>query len=303
MTVCRPLSLPAWLPHAQAAMLADGVRHHTPCGDGWMVWHSWGDPRQPTLVLLHGGSGSWTHWLRNIGPLRQAGWHVLAPDLPGMGDSYLPDGCIDTDDLPPWLHLGLRQIVPHVDVQLVGFSFGGMTAALWLQSHPGDARALVLVGAPGLGLHAPQLTPLKGWRHLSSEQARDEVHRHNLQVLMLHHPLAIDATALALHRDNVERDRMPRRRLSRTDILARALPQLQVPVSAIFGQHDALYRHRLAEVEGLLRQRCTRWGLWTQLADVGHWAQYEAPGAFHQALLDSLVQPLSAETAARNPSR
>ena len=36
----------------------------TPSGDGHMVWHEWGsgDP----LVLLHGGSGAWNHWLQNI---------------------------------------------------------------------------------------------------------------------------------------------------------------------------------------------------------------------------------------------
>ena len=38
-------------------------------GDGTMVWRRWG-PTHPTsansLVLLHGGSGSWRHWIRNI---------------------------------------------------------------------------------------------------------------------------------------------------------------------------------------------------------------------------------------------
>jgi hypothetical protein len=35
---------------------------------------------------------------------------------------------------------------------------------------------------------------------------------------------------------------MPRRRLSSTDIVARALPQLQVPVSAIFYEYDGFNR-------------------------------------------------------------
>ena len=39
------------------------------------------------MLLLHGGSGSWTHWLRNIQPLVDAGRQVLVPDLPGFGDS------------------------------------------------------------------------------------------------------------------------------------------------------------------------------------------------------------------------
>ena len=36
------------------------------------------------MVVLHGGSGSWTHWLRMLGPLTQAGHAVWALDLPGF---------------------------------------------------------------------------------------------------------------------------------------------------------------------------------------------------------------------------
>lgn len=288
MNTPTPVNLPLWLGGPEREALADGLRHHTPCGDGHMVWHSWGLEDQPTLVLLHGGSGSWTHWLRNIAPLRRAGWRVLAADLPGMGDSHLPAGCTDTHDLPPYLHAGLQQLVPHDDVRVVGFSFGGMTAGLWLREHPQDARALVIVGAPGMGLNAPEMTPLKGWRHLPTEAQRDEAHRHNLRVLMLHDPAALDDTALALHRDNVLRDRMQRRRLSRTEILAQALPHLTMPVAGIFGEHDALYRERLPEVRQAFERLLPRLGGWHTVAGSGHWVQYEAHPAFNQVLLSML---------------
>ncbi len=42
------------------------TRSITPVGSGSMVWRSWG--QGPALVLLHGASGSWTHWIRNILP-------------------------------------------------------------------------------------------------------------------------------------------------------------------------------------------------------------------------------------------
>lgn len=43
-------------------------RMATPCGDGGIVWHVWGERQNGDLplVLFHGGSGSWTHWLRSI---------------------------------------------------------------------------------------------------------------------------------------------------------------------------------------------------------------------------------------------
>ena len=37
-------------------------RFETPCGDGHIVWRQWGEGRP--VLMLHGGSGSWLHWLR-----------------------------------------------------------------------------------------------------------------------------------------------------------------------------------------------------------------------------------------------
>src|SRR5271169_1941099 len=56
----------------------------TPCGKGEMVWRIWG--AGPPLVLLHGGYGSWVHWIRNVLPLAER-YTVIAPDMPGLGDS------------------------------------------------------------------------------------------------------------------------------------------------------------------------------------------------------------------------
>lgn len=268
--------------------LTDGQRLVTEVDGVTVVWHSWGEQDRATVVLLHGGSGSWLHWVRNIAALRDAGWRVLVPDLPGFGDSDLPPGCVDVDALPSYLHDGLQQLAPKGLVQLVGFSFGGMTAGLWLQAYPQDAHALVLVGAPGMGLQTAVRTPLKGWRHLATSEAQEEIHKYNLMALMFQNANALDPLALALHTANVHRDRMPRRRLSSTDILARALPDVPVPVSAIYGEHDALYRERLPEVQGAMQMLCGQWNRWTTVSGAGHWVQYEAAQAFNAALIQTL---------------
>ena len=62
-------------------------RTETPCGDGTMVWRSWGDG--PVLVLFHGGAGSWRHWAHNIDVLSRE-YRLLVPDLPGLGESAFP---------------------------------------------------------------------------------------------------------------------------------------------------------------------------------------------------------------------
>lgn len=285
--------LPDFLNPELAQGLSEGVRHETAWRGARLVWHAWGPRAQPCVVLLHGGSGSWTHWVRNIAPLCRAGWRVLVPDLPGFGDSDLPSGCTDVDDLPAHLHAGLQQLqaqgVCGQRVRLVGFSFGGMAAALWLAASPQDAQQLVLVGAPGMGLTVPERIPLKGWRHLPTLEAQAQVHRHNLMALMLQHPDSLDAMALSLHAANVQRDRMPRRRLSSTDIVARVLPQFQVPVSAIYGEHDALYRGRLAQLHEAMARLAPQWGRWQVVPGAGHWVQYEAAAAFDAALLTVLL--------------
>ncbi len=282
-------ALPDFLPAPLASGLAGGQRAETVLQGVRTVWHAWGHADQPAVVLLHGGSGSWTHWVRNIAPLRDAGLRVLVPDLPGFGDSDLPPGCTDVPQLPVHLHAGLQQLAPQGPVQIVGFSFGGMTGALWLAEYPDDAQALVLVGAPGLGLSSPQRTPLKGWRHLPTAEHQNTVHRHNLMALMFENPESLDDLALALHAANVARDRMPRRRLSSTAIVAEALPRIQARVSAIYGEHDALYRQRLPEVREALPRWAPHFGHWHTVQGSGHWVMYEAPQAFNAALQQQLI--------------
>ena len=281
--------LPDFLPPELRLALSGAQRVQT-CHAGMnTVWHVWGEPAQAAVVLLHGGSGSWTHWVRNIASLLGAGFRVLAPDLPGFGDSDLPPGCSDVPQLPVHLHAGLQQLAPQGPVQMVGFSFGGMTAALWLADHPEDAEHLVLVGAPGLGLSSPQRTALKGWRHLPTPEQQNAVHRHNLMALMFREETSLDDLALSLHAANVARDRMPRRRLSSTPIVAEGLPRVRARVSAIYGEHDALYQGRLAEVQQALPRWVTHWGQWHTVAGAGHWVQYEAADAFNIALLQTLA--------------
>ena len=284
----NPVALPEYLPTNLRQALAGVERHDTRLNGFTTVWHAWGAREQATVVLLHGGSGSWTHWVRNIAVLRDAGWRVLVPDLPGFGDSDVPEGCTDTNHLPPYLHHGLAQLQPQGPVSLVGFSFGGMTAALWLDAYPQDAQQLVLVGAPGMGLAQPERVALKGWRHLPTPEAQEAVHRHNLLALMLQHEASLDPLALALHSANVQRDRMQRRRLSSTDIVAQTLPRLQARVSAIYGENDALYGWRLPEVQAAMAALAPHWGGWHTVPGVGHWVPYEASEAFNAALLAQL---------------
>ena len=269
-----------------AELEASAERFETPCGDGSVVWHAWGpqNSEHPPLVLLHGGSGSWTHWVRNIAPLVQTGRRVWVPDLPGFGDSAVPPSGRDADALVAPLAAGLQQLLGGAPCDLVGFSFGGMTAGLLAAAYPKLLRQLVIAGAPGLGVASRRTVQLRGWRHLSDPAEVEAMHRYNLMALMLHNPDALTPLALAVHAGNVVRDRMPGRRLAYTDALKQALAQVQQPVTAIYGLHDALYEGKLDALEEALSVAPNFRGL-QFINGAGHWLQFEQPARFDAALL------------------
>jgi pimeloyl-ACP methyl ester carboxylesterase len=129
---------------------------------------------------------------------------------------------------------------------------------------------------------------LKGWRHLLTEELQIQAHRHNLLALMLHDERKLDDLAMAVHRLNVARDRMPRRRLSGTPIVANALPHIECPVHVIYGEWDALYQGCMSDVKKLFQNLTPRLASWQLVEGAGHWAQFEAPQAFQLALKKTL---------------
>ena len=254
---------------------------------GCTVLHHWPPAHSnglAPLVLFHGGSGSWTHWVRSIAPLLADGHDLWAVDLPGFGDSDVPPGVADADTMLPTLAEVLQAQFPMQSVRLLGFSFGGMTAGMLTAAYPHLVSQLVVVGAPGIGLTQKHPFRLKGWRHLADPREQLRNHVFNLGELMLRDTRRIDRDTVALHVANVQRDRLARRRISSTDVLVRALAQVECPVAAIYGDCDALYPGTLDEVEALMATHARQWQGLQRIAGAGHWVQYEDPAAFHAAL-------------------
>lgn len=267
-----------------AAVEARAERLTTPCGDGSMVWHRWGSG--PTLVLFHGGFGSWTHWIRNVDALARH-YTVLVADLPGLGDSTLPPEPYDGWSIARICADGLAALVPAGErFHLVGFSFGGVvggpTAVLLGQR----LKSFTFVGSGGIGARRRTLD-LKSWRHLPDPAQQDAVHRENLGILMIADPAAIDDLAAHLQAGNASRGRTKSRPISMSPILLDALPQVQAPVAAIFGELDATAHPWLDEREAKLRSIRPELDF-RVIPAAGHWVQYEAAERFNAELLDLL---------------
>lgn len=277
------------LPALALELEASARIHRTAWRDGEVVWHVWGEcrPGDLPLVLFHGGSGSWMHWIRNIRDLVAAGRQVWAVDLPGFGDSVAPEVGGDADAIIEPLYASMRELFALQPCDLVGFSFGGMTAGMLVAAHPELARQLVLVGAPAMGVVPKRQFELKAWRHLAPEEQL-AAHRFNLGALMLFDTSLIEGEALQVHVANVLRDRMPRRRLAHTDILARSLPGVSCPVHAIYGERDSLYKEWITVLEQAYAKAAPDFRGLALVPDCGHWVQFERPAAFLEALLAAL---------------
>lgn len=263
---------------------------------GDAVWHVWGagqvaeqglegqvagttsNASKLPLVLLHGGSGSWTHWLRNVEHLSHTRT-VWALDIPGFGDSSLPDGMSDADGLVPYVAEILTNTFSGDGVDVMGFSFGGMTAGLVAAQYPNLIRQLIVVGAPGLGLFGKEL-PMRGMTPGMDEEAQRKVHRHNLNAMMFVHPDSVTDEVIDLQQANVARDRLRRRRIARTDVLAQAQTHWTCPVHGVWGACDALYQGTLSQVPLVLSSMAS----FTVVPDAGHWVMFEKPDAFNSAV-------------------
>jgi 2-hydroxy-6-oxonona-2,4-dienedioate hydrolase len=260
-------------------------RFSLPLGAGEQVWRRWGEGEP--VVLLHGGSGSWNHWARNIQALVTAGREVWIPDLPGFGESAGPEVGQDADALPQPIEQALNHLLGDQAFDLIGFSFGSMVAGFVAQNMPERVRKLVLVGSPALGINARRPFALKPWLDVPAGPQRDIIHRHNLGVLMFSGHAAVEDLAVTIHAMNLARDRMHKRRLAYSDVLRRTIAAIDTPLYAVWGADDVLYRgYHAALAEALAQARHLR--SFRMIERAGHWVQFEAAQAFNEAILDAL---------------
>lgn len=262
---------------------AKAERIETPCGDGTLVWRRWGSGG-PALVLLHGGYGSWTHWVRNVIPLSQR-FTVYACDLPGLGESATPP--------EPWTASGLAGIIvagldivlpPGTRPHMAGFSFGGVIGGSVAVQLGDRLKGFTVVGSNGLGLERSP-TPLERVAADADEEKEFATHRYNLNQLMIADPAKIDELALYLQKTNHAHARMRSRRFSRSGALIEALPRIVARLDGIWGERDATAYPHVDERARILRsvQPAVRFAV---VPGAGHWVQFEAADRFNELLAE-----------------
>ena len=114
----------------------NGVRlHYVEQGEG------------PLLLLLHGFPEHWYSWRHQIGPLAEAGFHVVAPDLRGYNLSEKPRGPYDIKTLTKDVR-GLIRAFGERSATIVGHDWGGVIALQFPIDYPKACDRLIVMNAP-----------------------------------------------------------------------------------------------------------------------------------------------------------
>jgi pimeloyl-ACP methyl ester carboxylesterase len=264
-----------------AALDRASTRRTTLDGPAEVVWRLWGEG--PPLVLLHGGTGSWMHWVRNIEDLARD-FMLLVPDIPGSGESGTPAAPVSADGIGATLAAGLATLIgPQTGFALAGFSMGGLIAGYLVRHAGARARRFVLVGATGTGAPRGTMEPLRSWRRLATDAEKRATHRHNLGILMIRDPDKIDELAVYMQKLNAERSRIRGKHVSHTGTLAEGLAGFRGRLAGIWGEFDATAFPYVAERGTWLRQLQPR-APFDIFPGAGHWVQYEAAEGFNRRL-------------------
>ncbi len=267
-------------------ILVDGLNVH--------YWEA-GETNARPLLLIHGGFGdAKLHW-EPVLPLLAETFHVLAPDLPGFGQSQ-PLPVKRTDVLMHWIKsfIDAHQLE---QVVLVGNSFGALLVRLFAAANPKYAPAVILInggGVPDLPAFFKWVDRIPGLSTLIFAQfGKMTTNSSALQKLIYIKPILTDTFYAGAKIASPAFSRMMQMLVS-SGIPSERTPL--VPTLILWGVEDTFTppgdREAIkASIPG---------SLLTEIADCGHMPQLETPDVFNWQIttfLDKLARPAAATKA------
>ncbi len=251
----------------------------------------------PVVLLLHGLADSLLSWYCNIDALADAGYRVIAPDLPGSGDSDKPDHLeYDPDSAAEFVYDFTQEL--HVArFSLVGSSAGGLISGLFALEHPEMVEKMALVGSGGFGRRVSWLL-----RAVSVPVLGDIVYqpwvneKMGITKRLFYRPPAIleellpemnrmrqlpGARAAVLRGI---RSSITLRGIRKAGYIMDRLKSSDVPLMTIWGAEDRIIPVRHAEDV----RRELPGSIVEVIPECGHWPQMEKPSVFNTMLIDFL---------------
>jgi len=241
----------------------------------------------PPVLLLHGLGSAGGDWLLQFGPLAQAGYRVLAPDMRGFGRSSAPP-VVTVQAMAGDMVLFLERMGA-VPAHVVGISMGGTVAQQLALDHPEMVRRLVLVNT--FARLRPQ--SLSGWLYFLARAALSNLVGPERQAEMVARRL-FPRPDQQLLRENIVRRitqtnpcayRSAMRSLMRFDVTGR-LGELRMPVLVVTGAEDTTVPPPVqrALAQGIPGARHV------VVEGSGHGIIADNPDAFNRILLEFLAE-------------
>ena len=118
------------------------------------------------MLLLHGFPEIAYSWRHQMGPLGEAGFHVVAPDLPGYGRSDKPDVTYDCEWVNATL-IGLADAFGSERLVIAGHDWGGLLVWIMARQYPERIAGVIGVNTPDLPRPSgPPVQILRGARSI-----------------------------------------------------------------------------------------------------------------------------------------
>ena len=248
------------------------------------------------VLFVHGFPDSGRLWSKQVGPLSDAGYRVIVPDLRGYGQSGKPDD-VDSYNLM-FLAADMGAVLDHLGVakaSVVGHDWGAAVAWGVASLAPDRVEKLVAlsVGHPlsfgGAGFEQRE----KSWYMLlfQFEGIAEELLSANDWANFRAWAMHPDADAVIEELEN-NKSLTPGLNYYRANVHPRTLveapmqlPQVQAPTMGVWSTGDfALTEKQMTGSEQFVE------GAWRyeRLDGPGHWMQWEAPEKVNALLLDFL---------------
>jgi len=249
-----------------------------------------GGQGQP-LLLLHGFGADKDNWPR-IAMYLSSRYHVIAPDLPGYGESSQPPAAqARIEDQLNYLAQFVSALhLEHFD--LGGNSMGGWISAAYAAAHPEQVNSLWLLAPAGLTTAQPSdlVKIVRSGGHVPLVARTPAEFEQLLDFVFVHRPWVPRAVvgALAQHAaQNAAYDQQIFDGLVAEPPLEPQVKGLATPTLIVWGDHDRALHYSGAEVlHGLLPHSQV-----VIMPDIGHLPMMEAPSktaADYIAFRDSL---------------
>jgi pimeloyl-ACP methyl ester carboxylesterase len=134
---------------AQADAASQGIMSRTANVDG-VQFHYMTAGKGPAVVLIHGYAETSSMWKPLI-PMLATRFTVIAPDLPGIGDSSIPAEGMDMKTAATRVHALVRSLGVQ-KAEVVGHDIGLMVAYAYAAQFPSEVTKLVVMDAflPGV---------------------------------------------------------------------------------------------------------------------------------------------------------